>query len=136
MIMVVEDRRLQCWNCKRLGHFSISCPQKTTKPTSLPSTTTATTAAAVITITNTSPKPETGVNPNKEGKRLDPGNSGRQEKSPLKTQKLQLPLLLLLLLQKKKKTSSSLSTSMQKRKKEKKTQILWKNHFQERPSYE
>ena len=30
MMVVVEGRRLQCWHCKQLGHFSRSFPQKTT----------------------------------------------------------------------------------------------------------
>ena len=29
MTVVVEGRKPQCWNCKQLGHFSKSCPQKT-----------------------------------------------------------------------------------------------------------
>ena len=43
MTVVIEGRNPQCWNCKQLGHFSKSCPQKTTK-TIQPTTTTATTA--------------------------------------------------------------------------------------------
>ena len=27
MIVVVEGRKPQCWNCKQMGHFSKSCPQ-------------------------------------------------------------------------------------------------------------
>ena len=74
MTVVVEGRRPQCWNCKQLGNFSISCPQKTTKTTSPPLTTTTTasitTTASVTTVTippkSGSPKGETGDHPNKE----------------------------------------------------------------------
>ena len=31
MTVVVEGRKLQCWNCKQLGHFSKSCPKPKTK---------------------------------------------------------------------------------------------------------
>ena len=61
LTVVVEGRRPQCWNCKQLGHFSRSCPQKTTKLTSSPPTATSTEAT-----TNESPKPEAGDYPNKE----------------------------------------------------------------------
>ena len=47
MTVVVEGRKPQCWNCKQLGHFSKSCPQKTTK------TTPATTTTAIETTTTT-----------------------------------------------------------------------------------
>ena len=50
MTVVVEGRKPQCWNCKQLGHFSKSCPQKTTKTptttTPIAKTTTTTAAAA------------------------------------------------------------------------------------------
>ena len=71
MTVVVEGRKPQCWNYKQLGHFSKSCPQKTTKTITSPTTTTTTTIAAAATtktiaITNGSPKPETGDHPDKE----------------------------------------------------------------------
>ena len=79
MTVVVEGRKPQCWNCKQLGHFSKSCPQKTTKTT--PSTTTtatettttatiAATAAVAAAVTsagkNETPKAKTGDSPDKE----------------------------------------------------------------------
>ena len=69
--VVVEGRKPQCWNCKQLGHFSKSCPQKTTKtttPTTTTTTTTTTIAAAAATTVSTSesPKPETEDHPDKD----------------------------------------------------------------------
>ena len=60
MTVVVEDREPQCWNCKHLGHFSKSCPQKATKIVTPATTTTTTTPSA-----SKSPKPETGDHPDK-----------------------------------------------------------------------
>ena len=50
MIVVVEGRKPQCWNCKQLGHFSKSCPQKITKTTPSTTTTTETTTNTTTTI--------------------------------------------------------------------------------------
>ena len=50
MTVVVEGRKPQCWNCKQLGHFSKSCPQKTTKTTPATTTTTETTTNTTTTI--------------------------------------------------------------------------------------
>ena len=70
MTVVVEGRKPQCWNCKQLGHFSKSCPQKTTTKTITTNTTTtaATTAAAAATVAepNETPKAKTGDSPDKE----------------------------------------------------------------------
>ena len=73
MMVVIEGRKPQCWNCKQLGHFSKSCPQKTTKIITPPTTTTTTimiiaVAATTKTIPSTSrsPKLETGDHPDKE----------------------------------------------------------------------
>ena len=32
MTVVVEGRRPLCWECKQLGHFARSCPQKKKQP--------------------------------------------------------------------------------------------------------
>ena len=78
MTVVVEGRKPQCWNCKQLGHFSKSCPQKTTKTTpATTTTTTETTMTSTSTITaaataattaekNETPKAKTGDSPDKE----------------------------------------------------------------------
>ena len=71
MMVVVEGRRTQCWNCKPLDHFSKSCPQKTTKNTASPSSTAATTTTATIATTSTATltnpqNTETGDHTNKE----------------------------------------------------------------------
>ena len=72
MTVVVEGRKPQCWNCKQLGHFSKSCPQKTTKTTTptATTTTTTTTIAAVASATTVSsgesPNPETKDYPDKD----------------------------------------------------------------------
>ena len=64
MIVVIEGRRPQYWKCKQLGHFTRSCPQKTTKPTS--TTTTVATITAINPQSNQSSNPETGDHPAKE----------------------------------------------------------------------
>ena len=118
MTVVVEDRKPQCWNCKQLGHFSKSCPQKTTKTT--PATTTTaieTTTTTTITATaatsagkNETPKAKTGDSPDKEegwtqvvkgGKRRRPPSKNQQQKQITPSQQLprQLKLTLLLLIQ-------------------------------------
>ncbi len=85
MMVVVECRKPQCWNCKQLGHFSKSCPQKTTKKIIQPTTTMTTTTIAAAATTKTtpaaskSPKPKTGDHPDKE-EGVDLGNKGRKEK--------------------------------------------------------
>ena len=89
-MVVVEGRKPLCWNCKKLGHFSRSCPQKTTitgpKTTSTTSDTinaktTTTTTTTVTTSTNSNPK--TGVQPEKEERwTLVKGN--KKKSSPTK----------------------------------------------------
>ena len=49
MMVVVEGRKPLCWECKRLGHFAHSCPQKTTLSTATTTTTTATTTTETMT---------------------------------------------------------------------------------------
>ena len=44
MMVVVEGRKTSCWNCKKIGHFSRTCPQKITTTTTMTTTTTTTTA--------------------------------------------------------------------------------------------
>ena len=86
MMVVVEGWKPQCWHCKQLGHFSRSCPQKTTKPTSSPptspplTTTTTTTTAAATTRPNT----ETGDQPNKGVEGWTQVTRNQKKKSPLK----------------------------------------------------
>ena len=88
MIVVVEGRKPLCWNCKKLGHFSRSCPQKTTitgpKTTSTTSDTiNATTTTTTTATTSTNSNPETGVQPEKEeGWTLVKGNKNKS--SPTK----------------------------------------------------
>ena len=124
MTVVVEGRKPQCWNCKQLGHFSKSCPQKTTKTT--PATTTTTTETTTNTTNTTTtiaaaataatevnkketPKAKTGDSPDKEEgwtqvvkgggrKRLLPKNQPSQNQQILQLQTLTLSLLQLLLL--------------------------------------
>ena len=77
MTVVVEGRKPQCWNCKQPGHFSKSCPQKTSKTTQPVTATTATIAAAAAAATTATkeittaaesegPKSETGGHLDKE----------------------------------------------------------------------
>ena len=96
MMVVVEGRKPLCWNCKKLGHFSRSCPQKTTitgpKTTSTTADTINVTTTTTIATTDTATKnsnPETGVQPEKEeGWTLVKGNKKKSKK------KKQLLLLL------------------------------------------
>ena len=83
MTVVVEGRRTQCWNCIQLGHFSRSCPQKTTKPTSSPPTATTTTTITDAT-PNKSTKPEAGDHPNKKEEESTLVARDKKKKSPLK----------------------------------------------------
>ena len=64
MTVIVEGKKPQCWNCEQLGHFSKSCPQKTTKTTT--TTTTTTIAAATTVLTSESPKSETEDYPDED----------------------------------------------------------------------
>ena len=57
MMVVVEGRKPQCWFCKQLGHFSRSCPQKTTIAVTSPTTTSSTTKTTTTT-TSTPPSKE------------------------------------------------------------------------------
>ena len=66
MMVVVESRKLQCWHCKQLGHFSRSCPQKTANATvttsAVPTTATASSVSSTsITTTDTTPKTNISV---------------------------------------------------------------------------
>ena len=113
MTVVVEGRKPQCWNCKQLGHFSKSYPQKTTKTTTpTTTTTTATTtiaAAATTVLTSENPKPETEDNPDKDEEgwtqvvrgrktKKTPIKNYHQQQQPYQNQQQPLPLPLLLLL--------------------------------------
>ena len=70
MMVVVEGRKPQCWCCKQLGHFSRSCPQKTTittvKPPTTTSTTKTTTTTTITTPTKEKPQLEARDHPDKE----------------------------------------------------------------------
>ena len=68
MTVIVENRRPLCWKCKQLGHFSRSCPQKSTIVT------TKTTA----TVTNTNNYYYNRNNKDKRN-RLQPENWGPPE---------------------------------------------------------
>ena len=81
MTVVVEGRKPQCWNCKQLGHFSKSCPQKTTKTTPATTTTTETTTNTkntTTTIAATATTAATEVN-KKETPKAKPGDSPNKE---------------------------------------------------------
>ena len=77
MTIIVEGRKPLCWNCKQLGHFLRSCPQKDTIATNkmtandTTNTTNYTTNTTVKTTTTTTAAKEkantdTGVQPHKE----------------------------------------------------------------------
>ena len=59
-MVVVEGRKLQCWHCKEIGHFSKSCLQKTTNTTITTAQTTATTS---LTLAKSSTVPSTMTSP-------------------------------------------------------------------------
>ena len=64
-MVVVEGRKPQCWHCKQVGHFSRSCPQKTTNTTVTTTSTaltTATTSLVSAKSTTTSTVPSTKIN--------------------------------------------------------------------------
>ena len=80
MMMVVEGKKKkQCWNCKQLGYFSRTCPQKTTKPISSTSTT------AITFSLEEDPKIENKDNPYKEEGWTQVIRGGKN-KSAVKTQ--------------------------------------------------
>ena len=105
MTVVVEGRKPQCWNCKQLGHFSKSCPQKTTTKTT-PATNTTTTAATAATVAepNETSKAKTGDSPDKEESWTQVQRGGKKRRAPLKQRRIKtqrpplFPLTLLLLL--------------------------------------
>ena len=58
MMVEIEGRRFQCWQCKHLGHFSRSCSQKTTNYNNTTviassASTTATVSSVSTTVTTT-----------------------------------------------------------------------------------
>ena len=61
MIVVVEDRGPFCWACKQIDHFARSCPQMTSKPTTI------TTAAVTSATSPSKPGLEPGDHPDREG---------------------------------------------------------------------
>ena len=56
MMVVVEGRRLLCWSCKQLGHFSRTYPQKMTTTTTTSSTTATMTSLTTTTATTATEK--------------------------------------------------------------------------------
>ena len=86
MTVIVEGRKPQCWFCKQLGHFSRSCPQKTSKSTSSPPTPLTTTTTTTTTAATTRPNTETRDHPNKSEEGWTQVTRGRKKKSPLKEQ--------------------------------------------------
>ena len=102
MTVVVEGRKPQCWNCKQLGHFSKSCPQKTTTKTTTTNTTTtaATAAAATVAEPNETSKAKTVDSPDKEEGWTQVQRGGKK-RALLKQRRIktQWPLLFLLTLQ-------------------------------------
>ena len=91
MMVVIEGRKPQCWHCKQLGHFSRSCPQKTTTKTVTPPTTTTTTSTKttneITRETIETPQPETKDQPDKN----EGWTQVKKKKSPKKQMKIQHP---------------------------------------------
>ena len=82
MTVIVEGRKPLCWNCKQLGHFSRSCPQKATTiaTNKMTTTTNNTTETTTITEAKTKNNPETEVEPDKdEGWTLVKGGKKKKE---------------------------------------------------------
>ena len=92
MMVVVEGRKPQCWNCKQLGHFSKSYPQKTTRTTTTNATAVIAKAAAVAANTVTkpttgeSPKQNTWDHPDKEEGWTQVKRGGKKRRAPSKHQ--------------------------------------------------
>ena len=108
MTVIVEGRKPLCWFCNNIGHFSKSCPQKTTKTTPATTTTTtetttnttnttttiaatATTAATEVNKSET-PKTKTGDSPNKEEGWTQVVKGGKKRKTPIKEPAKQTPI--------------------------------------------
>ena len=93
MTVVVEGRKPQCWNCKQLGHFSKSCPQKTTKTTTTDNNNNDhndndnSSSSDFGDHTVNKQKPQNWGPPGQRRRGLDPGNKrgGKKKKTPLKT---------------------------------------------------
>ena len=90
MTVVVEGRKPQCWNCKQLGHFFKSCPQKIMQPGQTVATTAVAAAAttsstkATATVACESPNAETGDHPNKDEEGWTQVQKGKQKKASAK----------------------------------------------------
>ena len=82
MTVTVEGRKPQCWTCKQLGHFSRSCPQKNSKPTSLPLK--AASAAATTVAATAGPTMEAEDHPSRGEEGWTQVTRGQKKKSPLK----------------------------------------------------
>ena len=86
MTVVVEGRKPQCWNCKQLGHFSKSCPQKIMQPgqtvatTAVAAATTTSSTKATATVACESPNAETGDHPDKDEEGWTQVQRGKQKK--------------------------------------------------------
>ncbi len=107
MTVIVEGRKPLCWFCNNIGHFSKSCPQKTTKTT--PATTTTTTETTTNnehndnyssnsdnssdrSKQNETPKTKTGDSPNKEEGWTQVVKGGKKKKTPIKEPAKQTPI--------------------------------------------
>ena len=85
MMVVVEGRKPLCWNCKKLGHFSRSCPQKTTVTGPKTTSTTSDTMNAMTMTTNTA---SASTNSNRKQPEKEEGWTlvkGNKKKSKKKT---------------------------------------------------
>ena len=80
MAVIVEGRKPLCWNCKQLGHFSRSCPQKATTIATNKTTTATNDTNETNTEAKNSTHPEKESQPNKdEGWTLVKGGKGKKE---------------------------------------------------------
>ena len=82
MTVIVEGRKPLCWNCKQLGHFSRSCPQKATTIVTKKTTTATndTTESNTTTEAKDNTLQETEVQPDKnEGWTLVKGGKKKKE---------------------------------------------------------
>ena len=92
MTVIVEGRKSLCWNCKQLGHFSRSCPQKATTIATNKTTTATNDKTETNTEATNNTHPETESQPNKdEGWTLVKGEKGGKGKKETKTKNKEKP---------------------------------------------
>ena len=88
--VIVEGRKLQCWFCKQLGHFSrqthkpISPPSTSPPPTPLTTTMTTTTTTTTTAAATTKPTIEIGNHSSKSEEGWTQVTRGRKKKTPSK----------------------------------------------------